>query len=866
MGNPPHISPPKWPVHLLRMMLKQDYVEEIEGDMEEIFYDYLTHLSVRQAKIRYSWEVFKLLRPILTKKLFSQSPLIHMSMVKHDFIITLRHYLRNKTTFFIHLIGLSTGIACFLLIFLWVRDEFKVDKFHQNDDNLYQVLENVDRGKGIRTGTNTSGPLGTSLVEDMPEVIASVTARTKSINPFTLNTNTKNLKAKGLFASKDFFKLFSFQLIEGSSTQVLTDPTSIVISESLAKRFFGQSKNILGKIIELQHEWPLQISGIFKDPPPHSTLQFDYVLSYEAWAAENTWVNSWRSSHPQTFLLLKPQTHIQAFNTKIKDYLAKQTEDEEAHRQIFVSKFSDQYLYGTYTEGVQNGGRIEYIGLFSSIAFFILLIACINFINLSTANATQRMKEIGIKKSLGARKSSLLIQFLGESIIISTLALGLALLFIYLFLPTFNAITEKQLLLEWHPNLLLAFLGIILFTGFVAGSYPSFYLSRLNPVATLKGKLSQLGEIAWMRKGLVIIQFTLSTVLIVSVWIIYQQIAFTQNQHLGYENENILLFRKEGNLLNVDNSTTFLEEVKRIPGVIQASSMGNTMTESDYGTNSIQWQGKDPHDQTIFDVIQVNYNMMELLEMEMKKGRFFSRSYGADSSKLIFNEAAVKHMGLSDPLGTRISWGRDYEIIGIVKDFHLESFHEEIQPAVFYLGTYGHMVMIKLAANSVPSTISQIESAYQKANPGFTLDYTFLDEDYAALYKSEKRISILSRYFAGLAILISCLGLFGLALFTATKRQKEIGIRKVLGANMVQLIFLLSREYTFMVGLAIVFALPISYVLAQNWLDTFAFSISLQWWYFFGAGILALGIAWCTVSIQTVKVARMNPVASLRDE
>ncbi|MEM9937095.1 MAG: FtsX-like permease family protein, partial [Bacteroidota bacterium] len=684
----------------------------------------------------------------------------------------------------------------------------------------YQVLEHVELSSGISTASNSSGPMAEGLAEDFPEVEIGATARTKSINPNTLSFGDKNVKAKGLYASKDFFSLFSFPLLEGSPEQVLQDPSSIILSESLARSLFGNEADFIGKQVLLQREHPLQVSGILKDLDKHTSLQFDYVLSFEAWAEENTWVYEWGNRHPQAFVRFQKGTDVAAFNEKVYDYLSTKGGEEELHRKVELVPYKSMYLHGTYKNGQQEGGRIEYVWLFSLVAIFILLIACINFMNLSTAKATQRTKEVGIKKSFGVRRESLVFQYMSESILLTLFSLVAAVLLVFLLLPQFNHITGKQLELVWDSNLFMVLGGILLFTGLLAGSYPALYLSSLSPITIFRGKLSRsLGELL-VRRGLVVLQYALSIILMVSVWVVYKQIEFTQTQNLGYNRENVILFKKEGKTYDLATARTLMQEFMRLPGVKDASIIGNTMTESDWGTNGIQWPGKEPTDRTGFDVIQVDYGTLEMLEIEMKEGRSFSEDYGSDSLKVIFNEAAIKHMGLENPVGQLVQWGPDYEIIGVVKNFHLESFHDEISPLVFYLDPQAQYMMAKVEGVNIQETLSKMEEIYANINPGFFLDYSFVDDDYAALYAAEQRVSVLSRYFAGLAILISCLGLFGLAMFTATKRRKEIGIRKVLGATPFQLIRLLSHEYSRMVGLAIIVALPVSYFLAQEWLET----------------------------------------------
>ena len=488
--------------------------------------------------------------------------------------------------------------------------------------------------------------------------------------------------------------------------------------------------------------------------------------------------------------------------------------------------------------------------------------------NLSTARASRRIKEVGVKKAIGARRTALVYQYLGESLSIAFLSLLVSLLLVSLFLPQFNSITEKQLTLPWGVPLVLSLLGVVLFTGLMAGSYPALYLSGFNPATVLKGKLNTgIGEV-WTRKGLVVFQFTLSVILIVSVWVVYQQIEFVQSQNLGYEKDNILLFVREGQLREEEKLETFLAEISNVPGVVAASSTGHDMTGHNGGTYGVEWPGKDPDDRTEFERVAVNYDMIEMLDIKMKEGRPFSKDFSTETAKIIFNEAAIEFMGLTDPVGKTVQlWDRDMEIIGVTKNFHFESFHEVVKPLFFYLNPqHTDYAMVKIAAGREQEALAELQQMQGKFNPGFSLDYWFLDQDYQALYAAEQRVSSLSKYFAGIAILISCLGLFGLAAFTAERRLKEIGIRKILGSSDFDIVRLLSGDFTKMVLAAIAIALPISYFAAQRWLQNFAFHIDLQWWYFAGAGLLALLIAWLTVGLQTFRAAKVNPVECLKDE
>ncbi len=787
-------------------------------------------------------------------------------MFRHDFLLTYRTLLRYKTSFFINLIGLSTGLACMLLIYLWVSDELAIDKFHEKDSQLYQVMEHVDQAGSVITRKSTSGPTAEALAQEMPEVEFAVT--TTYVGSHTLSVGEKDIKAEGMHVSADFFQLFSYDLLQGDKQQVLADKNAIVISEELAIRLFGTTDDVIGKVVEWQQEKSYQVSGVFSNVPSRSSVRFDFVLPFKAFWDENEWVTNWFNTMPQTFLLLREGTDIEQFNRKIEDLVREKTEGAANHRTPFATSFSQSYLYSQYENGVQSGGRIEYVKLFSIIALFILFIACINFMNLSTARASRRMKEVGIKKALGAQRKSLVVQYLGEAVLMTLFSLMVALLLVALFLPQFNEITEKQLDLHVNTSFMVPLLLILLLTGLIAGSYPALYLSNFNPAIVLKGKLnSAIGEL-WARKGLVVFQFTLSVILIVSVWVVYQQIKYVQTKNLGYDKDNIVLFGREGQLSENDKLESFLFEIRQLPGILEASSTEHDMTGHNGGTYGIEWTGKNPDDRTEFERVAVNYGVIEMLGISMKEGRSFSRDFVTDTAKIIFNEAAIEFMGFTDPVGKTVKlWGRDMEIVGVTRDFHFESFHEVVKPLFFYLAPQNTWnIMVKIEAGREQEVLAQLQQQYRIFNPGFSLDYRFLDEDYQALYVAEQRVSVLSRYFAGLAVLICCLGLFGLATFTAERRLKEIGIRKVLGASEWGIVYLLSGDFTRMVMIAILIALPLSYLLTAQWLESFAFRIDIKWWYFAGAGLVALLIAWFTVGLQTIKAARVNPVACLKEE
>ena len=728
-----------------------------------------------------------------------------------------------------------------------------------------------DEAIGIITHERTSGYMAGTLADEMPEVEYATTVRdVKNGDDITLSIEDKNksLKAVGNYVSKDFFRVFSFPVIRGDKNRVWEDKNTMMVSEDLAIRLFGTTENIIGKTVDLDRERRFFISGVFGTVPQNSSMQFDFVLSFEEFVLGNQVMLDWGSTPTYAYVKLRPGTDVGLFNEKIRDYVRNKTDNRITHRTPFIVRYSDRYLYGKYESGVQSGGRVEYVRLFSIIAVFILIIACINFMNLSTAKASRRLKEVGVKKAIGAGRKTLVIQYLGESLMMSFISLVTAVILVLLLLPQFNEITGKQLVL--YPDLKLVFsvLGVSLFTGLVSGSYPALYLSGFNPAVVLKGKLnSSTGEM-WTRKGLVVLQFSISIILIVSVLVIYKQIEYVQVKNLGYNKDNIILFDREGKTGSEEHLEPFLSELRNIPGVVNASIIGHNLTGKSWGVYGFEWEGKDPDDNTEFEHVVVYYDMMEILNIEMKEGRPFSRDFSLEESKVIMNETAIAHMDLENPVGKTIKfWGSDVQIIGIAKDFHFESLHEDIRPLMFsFWPERADRFMVRIEAGKEREVIERLQGFYQAYNPGFYLDYGFLDQMYQSQYIAEQRVASLSRYFAGLAILISCLGLFGLAAFTIERRAKEISIRKVLGCSEARIIYLLSNDFTRTVLVSVVIALPLSYFLTKNWLNGFAFRINLEWWYFIGSGVLALLITWLTIGFQMVKASGINPVQSLKDE
>ena len=792
-------------------------------------------------------------------------------MIKNYFKIMWRNFIRDRQFTILNLLGLSTGLACALLIYLWIADELNVDKYNEKDKQLYQVMENLKTENGIKTITGTAGLLGKALAEEMPEVEYSVSVLPASWFPFqgVVTNGETHIKAGGQYVSKDYFNAFTINFSEGDKNQLFADKSAVAVSDELAKKLFNTTQNIIGKTLKWnQSEFggSFIISGIFKKTPPSATDQFDLIFNYDLVLERRPNLLNWGNSDPSTYIVVKKGTDIARLNSKIKNFQL--TKDKEAGKTLFVTRFSDRHLHGKYENGKEAGGRIAYVKLFSIIAIFILLIACINFMNLSTAKASRRLKEVGIKKVVGASRHTLVLQYIGESLLMTFLSLILAIAFIILLLPVFNEITGKQLNLYFKASLLISIIGITLLTGLIAGSYPALYLSSFNPVTVLKGKLSiSLGEL-WVRKGLVIFQFTLSVIFIAVVLIVYKQLNYIQSKNLGYSRDNIIHFEipLENDSARVSAAASFINELNTIPGVINASSYYHNLTGDHGGISGFEWPGKPLGMDVDFSNLEVGYNFLETAGIKIKEGRNFSKSDNAHN-EIIFNETAIKEMGLKDPVGKMIKfWGMERRIIGVAADFNFESLYQSVKPCFFQVYPAMPNVMVKIKAGTEKQTIAQLQKAFTAFTPGMTFDYRFLDEDYQVLYASEKRIGILSRYFAGLAIIISCLGLFGLAAFTAQRRQKEIGIRKVVGASVADVTAMLSKDFLKLVLLAILIAFPIAWWIMNQWLSDFAYRIDIGAGVFLIAGGSVILITLVTISFQAIKAAIANPVKSLRTE
>ncbi len=792
-------------------------------------------------------------------------------MLKNYFKTALRSLWKQRGFSSINLIGLALGMACSLLILLWVQDERSVDAFHRHNDQLYYVYEKNYMGGKLQTWYWTQGPLAEELKKEIPEVEAATPMSWSNVNSFAVGT--KVLKEDGFAAGADYFSMFSYPLVEGSVRDALNSPDGLAISRKMAVAFFGSPSAAIGKAIRYENKKDFKVKAVFEDLSPQVSVKANYIMSWLGYIEDgNGWAREWGSTDPRTVVMLRPGANAAVVEAKIRNLPGKfETEVKGMRIELGIQHFSDYYLRSEFRDGVPTEGRIQYVRLFSLVALFILVIACINFMNLTTARSVRRAKEIGVRKVMGAVRGLLIRQFIGEAILMAVLSAVLALVLVGFALPAFNQLTGKEIVLPFSdPAFWMSLAAITLATGLLSGSYPAFYLSGFNPIRVLKAALpsGSRGD-AVFRKGLVVFQFVLSVVLILSTLLITRQVQYMRNAHLGYDRENLLSIPINGDLGK--NLDVFRTEADQLPGVQAVSTLSSEPTVMNDGMLSLSWDGKDPneHDRFIHETTGTGY--LKTMKIGLVAGRDFDlATYPTDSTAVIVNETAVKLMGYKDPVGRYIYSGVfKARIVGVVKDFHFQSLHEKIMPLVLEPGRNSgafSSILVRTKPLQTAQALAGLEGLCKKLNPAFPFDYKFSDAEYENLYKSEAVTGRLSVIFAVLAIFISCLGLLGLSMFTAQQRMREIGIRKVLGASAGSLFGLLSKNFLVLVGIAFLIGAPLGYWAMHVWLAGFAYQTDIPWWIFAAAGAAALAVALVTVCWQTIRAARANPVNSLRPE
>ncbi|MEL6671772.1 MAG: ABC transporter permease [Bacteroidota bacterium] len=860
----PQHRPPAWADRFLEWFCDAELIDEIQGDLHEDYQRYATEKGHFRADVKYVWDVLRFFRP----SSFS-TPRIYWYpvMLKNYFTSAMRNFGRQKAFTFINMLGLSVGLACSMFILLWVQDELSYNAFHQEGDQLHRLMRHVSFSSG-ETYTWSAVPMPSAklMEQEIPEILDA------ELMPWDdevlVSKGDSAFRENGRYADQAFFSIFSFPLLEGNAEEVLTDPSGVVISETVAEKFFGsgwQATGILGQTLRIDQNRDVKITGVFADISRNSSIQGDLVFPIKPWLDDRPWLEHWGNNSLEIYLRLTPDAEMASVNQKIQDLMDRNMEGNTAV--FFAQPFEDMYLWGEYRDGKLVGGRIDYVNIFGFVSLFLILIAAINFMNLSTARSGLRAREIGIRKVAGAQKGALVQQFLGESLILAMLATGLAVLMVELLLPSFNEIVSKEISISYaDPRYLLSFLGLGLFTGILSGIYPAFVLSSFNIVQVLKGNFSTSTKGGQLRKGLVVFQFALSILLIIGTLTTYSQIQYIQNKNLGLDKDNLVYLPMEGAVES--QFAAFKAELLKQEGILGVSAASQNPLRVGNSTSDPTWPGKDPEAALLFSIINTKLDFVETMKMKMKEGRTHQASFGTDTLNYVINEAAAKAIGVENPIGLEVEfWEQKGQVIGVVEDFHFSSLRSKIDPLIMrYDPDETWLVYVRLEGGKLEEGLASLEKVYNEFNPTYPFSYTFLDEHFQRTYRSEFTIGKLANAFATIAIFISCLGLFGLASFTAERRTREIGIRKVLGASTGKLVLLLSLDFTKLVGIAFLIAAPIAYYVMDRWLGGYEYHVPMQIWVFALAGLVSLLIAWLTIGYQSIRTAMADPVKSLRTE
>lgn len=822
-----------------------------------------------------------------------------MNLLKHYFTIALRHVWRHRSFSAINIIGLTLGITCCMFIYLWVTDEKSVDNFHENGDRLYNVYMRTTSPNGVTGALNTPRMIaGTEkmryimpVIEDaqktIPDVEAVALYHPAYTPPWgkqeTFRLGDKSHKLEGSRANQEFLTMFSFPIIAGDAKTALKPGYNVAISRKMSDLFFDNPQAAIGQMLRFENKMDLNVTAVFEDLQPNTSLKFDFLISWELHATGQV---NWASGFVYSTVLLKPGADVNKVTEQLNILAAPRIEKVPgATTSIGLQPYRDQYLVSNFVEGYPEGGKIEYVKIFSGVAVFILVIACVNFMNLATARSVKRAKEVGVRKVIGSSRAFLIGQFFGESVLLSFFALLLSVLLIWALLPAFNQFTGKHIALPFDQlNTWLIMVGLALTTGIVAGSYPALFMSAMKPVKVLKGVVSFTQSAIWVRRGMAVFQFGLSILLLIATIVMSQQTSFMQNVNLGFDKENLLYIQTEGKLAEYKGFMAFKDAAEKMPGVVvvdkssEAPHSMSFLVDEDDGireTNeiddsAIKWEGREKGQKVGFKPTSVGFDFLNLMKLEVADGRGFSRGFATDSADaFMINEQAVKEMGIKDPIGKWVSaWAKKGHIIGILKNYNTNSLHERIRPLIIDVKEWEGfgVVLIRTEAGKTKQAIESLQEVYKEINPDYPFAFKFVEDDQNRMYQSEQMMTKLSNVFAVLAIAISCLGLLGLIMFSAEQRTREIGIRKAMGATVSSIVSLLSKDFVKIVVISFVIATPFAAWLMTQWLNGFAYRIPLSWWIFASAGVAALMIALLTISFQAFQSARANPVDSLRSE
>lgn len=821
-----------------------------------------------KAKLRYWLDVLFLFRPGIIKNPELNKRLINTAMFKNILKVAFRNAMRYKGFTTLNLLGLLVGIASSLLILLWIQDELSIDRFHENGDKIYQVFRNMKQADGdVSTNFSIPHPMANLMRDEYSEV--DEVAQISWLMEVDFEKDDTRSSEQGFFATPNFLTLFSYEILAGDKETALDDLNSIVISRSVAEKYFGSAwkEKALGSSINVNDEGEAVVSGVFENTGSHSSLEFDWLLPAEYFISQNRWMNDWGNGSFRVFFTTHSTEQIAAVKERMYDEIITHAvgQDNAGEEYLIAQKFQDHYLYSNFDNGVVNGGRIDYVNIMCIVAIFVLIIAAINFMNLATARSGRRSKEIGLRKVMGAHKGSISTQFFFESILLSTLATLLSVVVVYFTIPYFNQLVEKELFVDFSQPMTWGFLAAItLVIGFLSGLYPALLLPTFGIIKSLKGTLKQTAGAAYFRKGLVVFQFGISTLLIIGTTVIYSQLKYVLNKDLGLDKDNLIQVRL-GERFG-DRLQTYRTELQKIPEVKAVTAASGNPISYGRSTSSARWEGMASEGYEI-NVLLTDEFFIETMGMEMLRGRSFDEQL-TDSTNFLINEVMADLMGFEDPLDKKLSfWGINGRVVGVVKNFHMRDMHESIAPLIISCidPSREDRILVRLQGNT-NEALKSIESVTKELDMSQDFNYEFLEASYAESYRNEMTVSTLVRIFAGISIFISCLGLFGLSAFSAEQRSKEIGIRKVHGASVRQIILLLSKDYGILMIFAFILAVPFGYYYTSQWLQSFEFRTTLNVGTFILAGLATFFIGGITVSFKSYSAAKLNPVETLKDE
>lgn len=861
-------SPPYLAQRLLLRFLRSDLAEEVSGDLNEKFYATVKNKSLFRAKLNYWYQVLNYLRPFAIRR----SKLYHINqtaMFQNYFKIAWRNLLKNKGYSAINICGLGIGMAVAMIIGLWIHDELSFNHYFRNYDRIGHVMTHQDEDTYPSNPIPLATELRTAFADDLEYVVMSSWKQ-----EWVVAYGDKNFFQSGSFMQPDAPEMLSLEMISGSRS-ALKDKNSILLSESLAKKLFGYDDPV-DKIIRIKNMVDIKVAGVYKDLPHNTEFHdltfiapWDFLVSWMTWMKEQE--TRWDDNSYKIYVQLTDIADFDKVSSRIKDLKLKHLGNKaDGNPQLFIHPMSNWHLYSKFENRKEvTSQQLEFIWLYGTIGTFVLVLACINFMNLSTARSEKRAREVGIRKTMGSLRKQLISQFFSESFLTAALALTLAILLVQMSLPWFNSIAGKQISILWSSSVFwFAVAGFVTVTGLMAGSYPALYLSSFDPVKVLKGTF-RAGRFASLpRKVLVVLQFTVSITLIIGTIIVFKQIQLAKNRPVGYDRNGLMtvymvtpeLYRHYEVIRNELLASGIVDQV--------ATSSGPA-TEIWNNNSGFDWKGKDPNMETNFVTARVTHDYGKTIGWQFTKGRDFSAQIASDSMAIVVNESAVKYMGLENPVDETIQWNRNrYRVVGVIKDMVMGSPFEPVQPTLFIMD-YNNIYTINIRINqgiNAGYAVSKIEDVFRKYNPAVPFEYKFADVEFAKKFRGEERVGTLASVFATLAILISCLGLFGLAAFVAERRAKEIGIRKVVGASVLNLWGMLSREFVWLVLLSCAIASPVAYFVLSSWLENYSYRTEISWWIFAASSLGALLVILVTVSYQALKAATMNPVESLRSE